>query len=130
MPASDDGPVRAAVEQEVTELERLCTELEKSLVAGDWAGATDALKDSRRVTHAFINAMDAAADSRDEAFDAKVYARMRRVFDVRQDQLERLETFRGQVGERLQNISRFKEYARSVGAKRVPKRGAGLDRQT
>lgn len=120
--------VREAVEREVVELERLCAELESSLVAGDWTAASNAIRDSRRVTHAFLNAMDAAAESRDEEFDRAVYARVRRVFDARQDQLQRLEQFHGRVGDRLQTLSKWKVFARSIGAKRAPNRTVGLDR--
>ena len=122
------SPERDAVEREVVELERLCRALEDSLVAGKWDDVSATLRDSRRVTHAFLNAMEAAADARDEEFDKAIYARMRRVFDIREDQLNRLEAFHNQVGERLQNISRWKEFARSIGAKKARARhSVGLD---
>ncbi len=125
MPASAE---RDAVEREVAELERLSGELETHLVSGDWASVANALRDSRRVTHAFTNAMEAAAAARDEAFDAAVYARVRRVFDVRQDQLERLQVFHDGVGERLRMISSWKRMARSVRPKDAPRpHSVGLD---
>jgi hypothetical protein len=131
LPASDKaGAARAAVVQEVAELERLCGDLERSLVAGDWNEVGNALRSSRRTTHAFLNAMEAAAPHRDEAFDRAVNARMRRVFDVREDQLARLETFHSGVGARLKQLSRWKEFAASVGSKRAPARTLGLDRTT
>jgi hypothetical protein len=126
--AKEPDALRAAVEREVGELERLCRDMETYLVAGDWNSAGNALRDSRRATHAFLNAMEAAAAFRDEAFDAGVHARLRRVFDVRQDQLQRLEQFHEGVGSRLQTISKFKMYARSVGKKRPPLSRLGLDR--
>lgn len=113
--------------REVAELERLCGELEKNLVAGDWSAAANALRDSRRVTHAFANAMEAAQPDRDEAFDGQVYARMRRVFDVRENQLERLQIFHEQAGERLRTLSKWKVFARSIGAKRAPAPSLGLN---
>jgi hypothetical protein len=129
LPASDDAATaRAAVEREVGELEKQCGELEKSLVAGDWNAVGNALRSSRRTTHAFLNAMEAAAPHRDAEFDQKVNKRMRRVFDIREDQLARLETFHGDVGERLKTLSRWKAYAGSIGSKRAPPRTAGFDK--
>lgn len=129
MPASDDAATaRAAVEREVGELEKLSGELEKSLVAGDWNAVGNTLRSSRRTTHAFLNAMEDAAPYRDEAFDQKINKRMRRVFDVREDQLARLETFHTDVGERLKTLSRWKAYAGSMGTKRAPSRTAGFDK--
>jgi hypothetical protein len=124
--SADAGSPREAVEREVAELERLCADLETSLVGGDWTAAANALRDSRRVTHAFLNAMEAAAGVRDDAFDQAIHARMRRIFDLREDQLARLRTFHDGVGERLQTLSKWKLFARSIGAKRAPRR-LGVD---
>ena len=118
---------RDAVEREVCELERLCGTLETSLVSGNWEGAAGALRDCRRVTHAYLNAMEAAADDRDEEFDREIHARLRRVFDVRQDQLARLQAFHDGVGERLAMFARWKAFARSMGAKKARRAGVALD---
>ncbi|MBV8490394.1 MAG: hypothetical protein JO199_07695 [Candidatus Eremiobacteraeota bacterium] len=130
MPASGDPQAdRVAVEREVEELERLCGELERSLVSGDWTSAANALRDSRRVTHAFLNAMDAVREWHDESFEKAVYGRVRRVFDVRQDQLERLMAFRDDVVGRLAEVSRWKAFARSTKSKSAaPRATVGLDR--
>jgi hypothetical protein len=129
LPGSDEAAAALrAVEREAVDLERLCGELEKSLVAGDWNGVANALRSSRRTTHAFLNAMDAAAPYRNEAFDRTINARMRRVFDVREDQLTRLQAFNGDVGERLKTLARWKAYASSIGSKRAPARTAGFDK--
>jgi hypothetical protein len=128
LPELDDGTAALrAVEREAADLERLCGELERSLVAGDWNGVANALRSSRRTTHAFLNAMEASAPYRDEPFDKSINARMRRVFDIREDQLTRLETFNTDIGERLTTLSRFKAYASSIGSKRAPARTAGFD---
>lgn len=124
MPASAE---RQAVEREVDELERLCGTLESSLVVGNWEEAAGVLRDSRRVTHAYLNAMEAAAEARDEEFDRKIYARMRRIFDVREDQLARLQAFHDGVGEKLQMFARWKEFARSIGARKRPARTVSID---
>lgn len=119
---------RAAIEREVEELERLCVALEHDLVGGRWDDASQTLRDTRRVTHALLNAMDAAVPHRDEPFDAALTARVRRVFDMRDDQLSRLQEYHQQVGERLQTFSRWKSFARSIGAKNArAKRSVGLD---
>ena len=132
MPASDERAADCrAVEREIKELERLCRELERSLVGGDWTSAANTLRDSRRVTHAFLNAMDAARRWNDEAFETAVLVRMRRLYDVRQDQLTRLEAFHEDVAKRLQELSRWKVFARSMRSKSAaPRRTVGLDRRS
>lgn len=126
MPASDSTE-RAAVEREVGELERLCGVLERALVEGEWDDASSALRDSRRTTHAFRNAMEAAASSRDAEFDEAIYLRVKRIYDARQDQIERLSEFRDQIGQRLQTLSTWKIFARSIGAKNAPAKTLGFD---
>ncbi|HZY98888.1 MAG TPA: hypothetical protein VFE36_04905 [Candidatus Baltobacteraceae bacterium] len=121
------NPERAAVEREVSELERLCGVLETALIAGEWDDASDALREARRATHAFRNAMEAAAAGRDAEFDEAIYQRVKRVYDARQDQIERLSEFRDQVGQKLQTLSTWKIFARSIGAKHAPARTLGFD---
>lgn len=118
---------RAAIEREVSELERLCSMLEAALVAGEWDDASKALHAARRTTHAFRNAMEAAAGSRDEAFDEVIYQRVKRVYDARQDQIARLTEYRDRIGQRLQTLSTWKIFARSIGAKNAPARTLGFD---
>lgn len=101
------------------------------MVAGDWNGAANALRDQRRVTHAFLNAMEAARRWNDAEFENAVIARMRRIFDVRQDQIERLQSFHDDVGRRLQELSRWKVFARSMRSKtNGPIKTVGLDRRS
>jgi len=101
--------------------------LETALVAGEWDDASNALRDARRTTHAFRNAMEAAEASRDTAFDQAIYSRVKRVYDARQDQIERLSAFRDQIGQKLQTLSTWKIFARSIGAKNAPARTLGFD---
>lgn len=126
MQASDSG-ARAAVEREVCELERLCSDLEQALVAGEWEDASKALHAARRTTHAFRNAMEAAGNVRDAEFDEAIYQRVKRVYDARQDQIDRLSEFRDAIGQRLQTLSTWKIFARSIGAKNAPARTLGFD---
>jgi hypothetical protein len=126
--SGDPAAARDAVEREVVQLERLCGDLERALVAGDWNDVGNVLRTSRRATHAFLNAMEAAEPYREETFDRAINARMRRVFDIREDQLERLRAFNGDIGDRLKTLSRWKAYAGSIGSKRAPSRSAGFDK--
>ena len=132
LPASDERLAdRRAVEREVKELERLCGELERSLVAADWNGAANALRDQRRVTHAFSNAMEAARRWNDAEFEAAVRARVQRIYDVREDQIARLQTFHDDVAQRLQDISRWKLLARTMRSRTGgPTKTIGLDRRS
>lgn len=112
----------------MAELERLCVALEHDLVGGRWDEASQRLRDTRRVTHALVNAMDAAAPYRNASFEEAVTERVRRVYDLRDDQLRRLQEYHDQIGERLHTFSRWKSFARSIGAKSArPKRSVGLD---
>ena len=74
--------------------------------------------------------MEAAAGWRDADFDDAIYRRVKRVYDARQDQIERLGEFRDQIGQRLQTLSTWKIFARSIGAKNAPARTLGFDRRS
>jgi hypothetical protein len=125
--SAEDVAKREAIEREVGELERLCGELEASLTATDWTAAANALRDTRRARHAFLNALDTAVSARDLAFDEGVRARVRVVFDRRQVQLERLRAMHDEIGERLQTLSKWKSFARKIGARQAPTPSAGFD---
>lgn len=104
---------------EVEQLEQLCNEMELALRETDFERLNVALADARRTMHAFENAMEAAANVRDEAFDAAVFARLRKVYAVRDEQQGRLKMHRNALGERLAGIARWREYARSIGGSKV-----------
>lgn len=104
---------------EVTQLEQLCNEMELALRETDFERLNVALADARRTMHAFENAMEAAENVRDEAFDAAVFARLRKVYAVREEQQGRLKMHRNAVGERLAGIARWREYARSIGGSKA-----------
>lgn len=128
MPASDeDAGARERVSRELRDLERLVLVIESGLTAGDWNAVAYALRDTRRVTVALRAAMQEAQAVRDEAFDVAVRDRLQTVYDRREDQLQRLRAFHESVGTRLQTLSQWKVFARSIGAKRAPARTAGLD---
>ena len=118
-----------AIADHISALESLCRNLEAHLMARDWAALDQSIADSRRITHGLQNAMEEALPLRDELFDSHVFSRLRRVFSVREDQMERLMRYRESVGERLRTISKWKGYARAIGAKDSrPRATVGLDR--
>jgi len=122
--------LRAAVDLEIGTLENLCADIERALTAKDWDAFAVAMAESRRVTHALENAMDAAAPVRDAAYDASVFERARRVYAIRENQLSRLKTYNAAVAEKLGRIATLKRFAKSVGAKNAPSRLASLDHLT
>lgn len=131
MPQSaDPAGLREAVERELAALEDICAETERALSSKDWAAFQTVMADSRRVTHALQNAMDAAAHVRDESFDAVTFARARRIYAIRENQVARLKTYNEAVGEKLAQITKLKRLAKTVGAKNAPSRLASLDRLT
>jgi AICAR transformylase/IMP cyclohydrolase PurH len=126
-PSAECLAQREAIEREVDELERLCGELERSLAAADFTTFANALRDSRRATHGFRNAMEAAVLARDAAYDATIQTRIGGVLARREASLERLRTYHAQAGERLQALSKWKVFARSVGAKQTQQKTIGFD---
>jgi hypothetical protein len=124
---SGNVAARDEVEREVTNLERLCNEIELALRAKDSPALGRAIADSRRTMHAFENAMEAAASDRDAEFDERIFARLRKIYSVREGQMARLRAYHDSIGERLQAISRWKVYARSVGAPKNRERKSLLD---
>lgn len=71
-----------------------------------------------RSRHALANAWEAAAASRTPEFDHEISERVARVVEYRAWYLDRLIEYNGGVSERLNLISRWKAYARSVAGKR------------
>ena len=126
--AEDETRLRAIADH-IGALETLCRTLESRLMSRDWHGLEEAIADSRRITHGLQNAMEDAVAARDELFDSQVFSRLRRVYAVRDEQMDRLSRYRDSVGERLRTISKWKGYARSIGAKDArPRATVGLDR--
>lgn len=111
-----------AVEREVGALEHLCDDMEAALASRKWTALQRSFGDARRISHALKNAMENAATVRDERFDARIQARIRRVFSVRDDQLARLRAYRDAVSERLQAIAKHKAFARAIGARDIRSR--------
>jgi len=73
-----------------------------------------AIAESRRVMHAFENAMADAKPLRTAAVDREIFARLQRIYSVRSEQMERLGARRDELGGKLQTLSRWKEYSRSI----------------
>ena len=112
--------------EHISELERLCNELEIRLNARDWDGLGRAINESRRAMHGFENAIADTAGLRDAQFDRAVFARLQRVYAVRDEQMKRLEAIHNGIGDRLRSISRWKQYARAVGDPQAGKRPPAL----
>lgn len=100
----------------VAGLEQLCNELELALRESDWPRMEAAIADTRRTMHALENAMADATSVRTVEFDEAIYARLQRVYSVRDEQMKRLATMHEETGERLRALSRWKGYARSIGS--------------
>ena len=119
-----------AVQTELAALETLCGQLERALMSRRWDLLETAIADSRRITHALQNAMDAAATVRTREFDDAVFARLRYVHAIRENQMARLQHYHTAVGERLQLLSRWKQALKSLGSRTSRTRLAALDQLT
>ncbi len=119
-----------AVEEELAQLEALCGQAERALMTRRWSDLQRTMDDSRRVTHALANAMDDARGVRSEQFDRDVFARLRYVGAIRDNQMARLAQYRDAVGQRLQTVTRWKSALRSFARPRATSRLASLDRLT
>lgn len=127
LPQSANVPVElAAVNAELHALEQLCNELEMGLRTQNWERLDGTLRDSRRTMHAFENAMVASRDVRSVEFDREVYARLQRIYAVREQQMSRLKALHDAIGQKLQTFSRWKAYARSIGGSSGRRRGVSL----
>jgi len=113
LPLSAEAQLNALGDH-VNELEQLCNEIELSVRAFDWNRLGRAIAESRRKTHEFENAMASAKRVRTPAFDKVIFARLHRIFEVRDGQLKRVQEKRDEIGGRLRTLSRWKEYSRSV----------------
>lgn len=117
------------VADHIVALERLCKVMESRLVARDWDGLTQAIADSRRLTHGMQNAMEDASVARDALFDEQVFTRLRRVYAIRDEQMARLRHYQESIGERLRTFAKWKNFARSISARdATPTQSVGLDR--
>jgi len=99
-------------------LEVQCKSLGPLIDRQDWKGFESLLSEMGHARHVVMNAWEAAQRERTPQFDEEIAARVRRVLEYREWQLKRLERFRDETGGRLQLISRWKAYARSVVSKR------------
>lgn len=125
-PSANGGALLEEVESRLRELECLCGSLERALMRRRWDDLEMAIADSRRVTHALQNAMHEAVAARTPEFDENVFARLRQVGAIRQNQMARLQQYQNAVGERLRLMSRWKAALRSM-AGRPPARLHAVD---
>jgi hypothetical protein len=106
-----------SIVQNVTGLEQLCSELEVALRSRDWPRMDCAIADARRTMHELENAMADATSVRTADFDREIFARLQRVYAVRDEQMKRLASIHEEVAENLRALSRWKGYARSIGGR-------------
>jgi hypothetical protein len=104
----------------VAELEVQCRELGPVIDRRDWSAFAHLLSDMGRARHAVMNAWETAQPERTPEFDQEIATRVRRILEYREWQLKRLQRFQDESGGRLQLISRWKAYARSVAGRRRP----------
>jgi hypothetical protein len=113
-----DSALFNEIRSNVAALEAQCRELAPLVDRCEWKSLERLLSDMARVRHALANAWDATEGDRTSEFEEEIRTRVQRVLEYRQYQLQRLEQFRDQTGERLKLISRWRTYARSVAGKR------------
>lgn len=121
-------PLLDAVEAALRQLETLCGRLERALMLRKWDELEQAIADSRRFTHALQNAMDDARSARDRAFDERVARRLYYIHAIRQNQMERLQHYHDEVGQRLHLMSRWKSALKTLSQRATaPVRAGAID---
>lgn len=120
-PSASVNPLLETVDLAVRELERLCGILERALMRRRWDALESAIADSRRIMHAFQNAMDDAKVVRNEEFDRAIFRRLREIQAIRQNQMARLQQYHDAVGDRLRLTARWKSALRSMSAATPPR---------
>lgn len=71
--------------------------------------------------------MGDAAAYRTPDFDKAAFERLQQIFSYRAERLDSLQAIHEEIGERLKQLSLWKQYARAIGPKEAPRRSAGLD---
>jgi len=124
-----DNLARRAVLDRIGELESSCAQLESALQDHAWERLDLAIADARRITHGLEQALEVGEVKADAAFEKLVRERLERVHAIRERQVVRLSAYHEELGERLKTFVQFKAFARSIGARNLPPRRAGLDSQ-
>jgi uncharacterized membrane protein YccC len=118
--------IAASVRSGIAVLEMQCRDLGPLIDKLDWDGLTKLLSEMARARHAFTNAWAASEGRRTPEFENEIATRVRRVLDYREWQLKRLERLRDDTSGRLQLVSRWKSYARSVAGRRDPNQSSRI----
>lgn len=103
----------------VSILEAQCRDLGPLIDQRNWSGFEQLLSEMGHARHVVMNAWEAAQPERTPEFDEEIAKRVRRVLEYREWQLKRLQRFHEETEGRLQLISRWKSYVRSVAGKRT-----------
>ena len=113
MPSSAEPP-RDAVVRTIIALERSCLDADAALVDRRWDVIGAALTRQHELADQ-LAALFAAAPETAPARDARVAARLRGILRYRDDQLQRVEAYRDEVGRRLHAIGQLRALSRTVG---------------
>ncbi len=95
-------------------LERSCLDADAAIVGRRWDDVGAAFRAQAALTEE-LAALFGAAPHAAPAQDAKVAQRVRGILAYRDDQLRRLQAYRGEVGTRLRAIGQVNAFARGLG---------------
>ncbi len=111
---SSAEPALDAVVRTIIALERSCLVAEAALVERRWPDLDAAFAAQAILTGELARLFDAAPHTAPPD-DAKVAQRVRGILAYRADQLRRLQSFRAEVGTRLESIGKVNAFSRSIG---------------
>ena len=113
MPSSAEA-ARDQIVDAILALERACLDAEAAMVERRAAGVDAALSAQTALTQR-LGELFAANPAMTPDNDERVATRLRGVLAYRADQLRRLQSYRDEVGRRLESIGKVRALARTVG---------------
>ena len=118
MPPSDET-ARESVVRTILELERTCLEADAALGECRWSDVEASFRAQAELTGRLAALFERAPETA-PANDLKVAARMNGILSYREDQLQRMASFRDEVGARLSAIGKVNAFSRSFGKRPGP----------
>ncbi len=100
-------------------LERACLDADAALVERRWDAMRTGLARQHELT-AQLAELFASAPEMAPARDERVAARLRGILRYRDEQLQRAEAYRDEIGRRLQAVGQLRALARTVGRHERP----------
>ncbi len=113
MSSSAEAP-RDAVVRIIIELERSCLDADAALVERRWGAMNAALAHQGDLTLRLAGLFESSPEVAPDR-DERVAARLRGILRYRDDQLQRTESYRDEVGHRLRGIGQLRALSRTVG---------------